>query len=68
MLVADEVNSDGIAAAQMAAIGTSRQFAPTHQTGAIGGIADMPRSPVVHPGDANDPGCVKTPEARERLE
>jgi hypothetical protein len=24
---------------------------------AIGGIADMPRSPVTHPGDANDPNA-----------
>jgi hypothetical protein len=24
-------------------------------SGAIGGIADMPRSPVTHPADANDP-------------
>jgi hypothetical protein len=28
---------------------------PPQQLGAIGGIADMPRSPVAHPGDVNDP-------------
>jgi hypothetical protein len=28
---------------------------PSLSLGAIGGIADMPRSLVTHPGDANDP-------------
>jgi hypothetical protein len=27
----------------------------------------MARSHVAHPGNANDPGCAKTPEALDRL-
>jgi hypothetical protein len=35
--------------------GTSRQFTPTINSDAIGGIADMSRSPGAYPGDVNDP-------------
>jgi hypothetical protein len=35
--------------------GTSRQSPQRINSDAIGGIADMPRSPGAHPGDANDP-------------
>src|SRR5262245_45484976 len=31
-------------------------------SGTIGGIGHAVK-PVAHPGDVNDPGCVKTPEA-----
>jgi hypothetical protein len=41
--------------------GPSRQFTQRINSGTIGGTADMPRSLVAGPGDANDPGCVKTP-------